>query len=64
VRHLARLASVFPLRCRHCETRFWRLTFAPPPVARPRRRGAFPVGRDSDVVPGHADESSALPAHG
>ncbi len=31
VRHLTRLLFVFPLRCRNCLTRFWRLTLAPPP---------------------------------
>jgi hypothetical protein len=69
VRHLTRLAFIFPLRCRHCQTRFWRLTLTPPPFARPKHRGpaALP-GHGSDVATHHADEPAGLPstrpAHG
>ena len=52
VRHLTRLAFLFPLRCRHCQRRFWRLTLTPPPFA--RRRGP--------AAPQESGESAALPA--
>ena len=64
VRHLTRLTFLFPLRCRHCETRFWRLTLAPPPFGRPRRHGSIRPGHGSDVVLQNADGSGALPAPG
>ncbi len=34
VRYLVRPLFVFPLRCRRCQTRFWRLTLSPPPFAK------------------------------
>ncbi len=34
VGYLVRPLFVFPLRCRHCLTRFWRLTLAPPTFPR------------------------------
>jgi hypothetical protein len=46
LRYLTRPFFVFPLRCRHCQTRFWRLTFYPPPPGRPKKR-------ESGAVPPH-----------
>jgi hypothetical protein len=51
LRHLVRGLFIFPLRCRHCQTRFWRLTLSPPPFARPKKpvQTALPdVAQDSD----------------
>ncbi|HET6575734.1 MAG TPA: hypothetical protein VFG68_19190 [Fimbriiglobus sp.] len=64
MRHLTRLAFFFPLRCRHCQIRFWRLTLSPPPFARPRRRGPVHSDPGSDALPEDTQGSAVLPAPG
>ena len=65
VRHLTRLLFIFPIRCRHCQTRYWRLTLVPPPFSRPRlRREPAAVPVPAGVASGDSGESAALPAHG
>ena len=42
LRFPARVAFLYPLRCDHCQKRFWRFVYSPPPTAR-RRRGGSPA---------------------
>ncbi len=64
LRHLTRPLFVFPLRCRHCQTRFWRLTLTPPPFGRPKKKESIavpphPAAADSDA--GHPGASPLAP---
>ncbi len=63
VRYLTRPVFLFPVRCRHCQTRFWRFTLSPPPVGRPQRKAQahLPADPPSDEPAPHA---AARPAHG
>jgi DNA-directed RNA polymerase subunit RPC12/RpoP len=38
LRHLTRLVLLYPLRCDHCQKRFWRFAWNPPPAGRRRVR--------------------------
>jgi hypothetical protein len=56
LRYPARMVMLYPLRCDHCQKRFWRFVWNPPPTVTRRRRSgsAVPVkpAGESDTPPG------------